>query len=242
MEFTIKLAGKNIFVKSLYDEVYGLCRDYLTDAEPDMTVTVSEEDIAYERVRNAQEAQMEGIPVVEYPDAYLEMLAVYRKIAAGMLDYDTMLMHGAVVAVEDKAWLFTAPSGTGKTTHIRLWLDNIPGSYVINGDKPLIHVGEDVIAYGTPWAGKEGMNTNAGVRLCGIVFLERAQSNSMEKISFSQALPGLVQQSFRPADKESLECTLRLISELGKRVPLYRLGCNMDPEAARVAYDALAGS
>ena len=242
MEFTIKLAGKNIFVKSLYDEVYGLCRDYLTDAEPDMTVTVSEEDIAYERVRNAQEAQTDGIPVVEYPDAYLEMLAVYRKIAAGMLDYDTMLMHGAVVAVEDKAWLFTAPSGTGKTTHIRLWLENIQGSYVVNGDKPLIHVGGDVIAYGTPWAGKEGMNTNAGVRLCGIVFLERAQSNSMEKISFSQALPGLVQQSFRPADKESLERTLRLISELGKRVPLYRLGCNMDPEAARVAYDALAGS
>ena len=86
------------------------------------------------------------------------------------------------------------------------------------------------------------MNTNAGVRLCRIVFLERAQSNSIERISFLQALPGLVQLRFRPADKELLERTLGLISELGKRVPLYRLGCNMDPEAARVAYDALSGS
>ena len=150
MDFAIGLAGKNIRIISLFDEVYYLCREYLSDSVPDMTITIVPEDIAYERLKNVQESEIEGIPVVDYSDSYLETLAVYRKIASGMLSFDTMLMHGAVVAVKDKAWLFTAPSGTGKTTHIRLWLDNIPGSFVVNGDKPLIHVGEDIIAYGTP--------------------------------------------------------------------------------------------
>ena len=242
MEFTIGLAGKNIHVKSLYDEVYFLCHDYITGQEPDLTVTIDPEDIAYERLKNAQEARVEGIPAVDYSDSYLETLAVYRKIASEMLAYDTMLMHGAVVAVDDKAWLFTAPSGTGKTTHINLWLENIPGSFVVNGDKPLVSVGEDVTAYGTPWAGKEVMHKNIGVSLCGIVFLERGEANSIVRIPFSQALPEIVQQSFRPDDRASLENTLRLIGELGKRVPLYRLKCNMMPEAALVAYRELTCS
>ena len=200
---------------------------------------ITPEDIEFERIKNIQESETEGITPVEYSDPYLETLAVYRKIATKMLNYDTMLMHGAVVAVDDKAWLFTAPSGTGKTTHINLWLDNIPGSFVVNGDKPLIRVSEEIVAFGTPWAGKEGMQRNTGIRLCGIVFLERAQINCIDKVAFSQVLPEMIQQCFRPADKKDLERTLRLISELGKRIPLYRLKCNMEPEAARVAYEGI---
>ena len=241
MDFTIKLAGKNILVSSLFDEVYSLCRDYLTDSTPDIKISIVPEDIEYERFKSVQESKIEGIPIVDYSDSYLETLAVYRKIATKMLNYDTMLMHGSVVAVDDKAWLFTAPSGTGKTTHINLWLDNIPGSFVVNGDKPLIRVSEEIVAFGTPWAGKEGMQRNTGIRLCGIVFLERAQSNSIEKVAFSQVLPELIQQSFRPVDKQDLERTLGLITELGKHIPLYKLKCNMDSEAARVAYEGLFG-
>ena len=83
------------------------------------------------------------------------------------------------------------------------------------------------------------MQRNTGIRLCGIVFLERAQSNSIEKVAFSQVLPEMIQQCFRPAAKQDLERTLGLISELGKRIPLYRLKCNMEPEAARVAYEGI---
>ena len=165
MDFTIELAGKNILVSSLFDEVYFLCRDYLIDSAYDFAIAITPEDIEFERIKNIQESETEGIPPVEYSDTYLETLAVYRKIATEMLNYDTMLMHGAVVAVDDKAWLFTAPSGTGKTTHINLWLDNIPGSFVVNGDKPLIQVGEEIVVFGTPWAGKEGTQRNTGIRL-----------------------------------------------------------------------------
>ena len=242
MEFSVCLAGKNIAVTSIFDEVYDLCRDYWTDASPDMTVTVTNEDIAYEKIINIRESQLEGIQIVDYPDSYLETLAVYRKIATKMLEFDTFLMHGAVVAVGDKAWLFTAPSGTGKTTHINLWLKNIQGSYVVNGDKPLIHIGDECTVYGTPWAGKEGMNRNMGVKLCGIVCLNRGKDNRIEKVSLSQLLPVLIQQSYRPKEKAGLEKTLVLLSRLGRKIPMYQLYCNMNDEAALTAYNALSGA
>lgn len=240
MEFKIRLADVNIAVNSIYDEVFMLCRDYLTDGEPDFCVSPAPADIEYERVKNIREAETEGIIPVDYPDSYLETLAVYRKIAVQMLARDTFLLHGAVVAVGDRAWLFTASSGTGKTTHIRLWLDNIKGSYVVNGDKPLIRIGEEVTVYGTPWAGKEGMQKNAGVKLCGIVILERGAENSIERTTLSQVLPVLIQQSYRPNEKSELEKTLGLIGKLGSRIPLYRLKCNMLPEAALTAYNMLS--
>ena len=242
MEFSVCLAGKNIAVTSIFDEVYDLCRDYWTDASPDMTVKVTNEDIAYEKIINIRESQLEGIQIVDYPDSYLETLAVYRKIATKMLEFDTFLMHGAVVAVGDKAWLFTAPSGTGKTTHINLWLKNIQGSYVVNGDKPLIHIGDECTVYGTPWAGKEGMNRNMGVKLCGIVCLNRGKDKRIEKVSLSQLLPVLIQQSYRPKEKAGLEKTLVLLSRLGRKIPMYQLYCNMNDEAALTAYNALSGA
>lgn len=242
MEFTVCLAGTNIAVKSIFDEVYELCRDYLTDVPADMNVTVAQEDILYEKEINIRESQIEGIPVYDYPDSYLETLAVYRKIVTKMLEYDTFLMHGAVVAVGNKAWLFTAPSGTGKTTHINLWLKNIPGSYVVNGDKPLIRISDECTVYGTPWAGKEGMNRNVGVKLCGIIFLNRGEDNRIEQVSMSKVLPTLIQQSYRPKDKAGVEKTLTLLSRLGRKIPMYQLYCNMHDEAALTAFSVLNGA
>ncbi len=242
MEFTVHLAGINIAVKSLYEEAYKLCHDYLTDEPADMSLSITPEDIMFEKKINISEAQIEGIEVIDYPDSYLETLAVYRKIATKMLEFDTFLMHGAVIAVGDRAWLFTAPSGTGKTTHIKLWLKNISGSYVVNGDKPLIHIDEECTVYGTPWAGKEGMNRNIGVKLCGIVFLARGLDNHIEKVPMTKVLPVLIQQSFRPHDKAGLEKTLSLLYRLGQKIPMYQLYCNMNDEAALTAYNTLGGA
>ena len=242
MEFTVCLAGINIAVTSIFDEVYDFCRDYLTERPADITVTVTPDDLLYERKLNVCEAQIEGIQVVDYTDSYLETLAVYRKIVTKMLEFDTFLMHGAVVAVGDKAWLFTAPSGTGKTTHINLWLKNIPGSYVVNGDKPLIHIGDECTVYGTPWAGKERMNRNVGVNLCGIVVLNRGLKNHIEKVPMNQILPVLIQQSYRPKTRVELEKTLSLLNRLGRKIPMYQLYCNMNDEAALTAYNVLSGA
>ena len=237
----ITLAGRCVEINSLYDEVYNLCSEYLTnDGSPDFTVAVSPEDIEFERMKSIREDMSKYMHPVLYPDSYLETLAVYRKIAVGMLKYDTFLMHGSVVATCGDAYLFTAPSGTGKTTHIKLWLENIPDSYVVNGDKPLIRVREGYCeACGTPWSGKERMNTNVMVPLRAICLLERGVENSIEEISFLEAYTKLFQQTYLPTEADYVRKTMELIRKLSESVHFYRLACNMEPEAALLAASAM---
>ena len=101
-------------------------------------------------------------------------------------------MHGAVVAWKNQGYLFTAPSGTGKSTHLALWKKYLGDqAEVINGDKPILKVTEDEVwVYGTPWAGKEQWQVNKKVALKGICFLERGEKNSIQKID-SFSAPGL---------------------------------------------------
>ena len=246
MEFKIGLAGKVIGVTSMHEEIYKMCKDYLTDGPEDFHVMTSQADIEFEREKSIREAMIEGIPPQDYPDDYLETLAVYREIAMEMLRYDTVLMHGAVVGIrngtEGKAVLFTAQSGVGKTTHLRLWLDQIPGAFVVNGDKPLLRFRDgNWQACGTPWAGKEGMQTNAILPLSAICFLERGNQNMIERVSFMECYPLLLQQIYRSSDPEKIVKTMELLKKIGEVVPLYRLKCTMEKEAAWVAYEGIFG-
>ena len=233
----IELAGTRIEIHSIHDEVYRLCKDYLVESEKaDFTVEISQSDIDFERQKSIREAVLERLQPVIYPDPYLETLAVYRKIAICMLDYDTFLMHGSVVAARGGAYLFTAPSGTGKTTHTKLWLENIPGSYVVNGDKPLIRVRDGYCEVcGTPWSGKEAMNANAIVPLKAVCLLERGEENSIEELPFLKVYTNLLQQIYRPSEEGAVIKTIELLRRLGESVRIYRLACNMEPEAAIMA-------
>ena len=240
MEFKICLAQVNIKIISLFDEVYNLCKDYLTDAAPDFTVEIFCEDITFEREKSRREAQFERRPYIEFKDSYLETLAVYRKIAVGLLDYGAFLMHGAVVGLNNKAYMFTAPSGVGKTTHTRFWLKQFPDAFILNGDKPIIKLTDSgVFACGTPWAGKEGENRNTTLPLCGICLLARGEENEIKSVSFGEIFPYIIQQTYRPHEKEKIENTMKLIKELGEKVRFYLLKCNLDPSAAKVAFDGI---
>ena len=154
---------------------------------------------------------------------------------------DILLMHGAVVAVDGQAYLFTAKSGTGKTTHTRLWMQQFGDRAVmVNGDKPLLHItNEGVTVYGTPWDGKEHLSTNTFCSLKALCILTRSETNHIERISKKEALPMLCQQVYRPEAPAMLAKMLALVDRLGSSVPLYRLGCNMEPEAALVAYHGM---
>ena len=240
MDFKISLAGVTIGVQSIYDEVYRLCKDYLTEDCAAFAVAITPERIAYEREKSIREALHEHRQPELFPEPYLETLAVYRAIVEKLLDYDVLLMHGSAVAANGQAFLFTAPSGVGKTTHTRLWLQNVPDAFVVNGDKPLLRFrGGSVEVCGTPWSGKEGMNTNAAVPLRAICVLERGAVNKIEPLPFIDCYATLLQQSYRPTDAASLQKTMTLIRKLGEAVKLYRLKCNMDPDAAIVAYNAM---
>ena len=226
-----QFAGKTVEVNSLYGQVHSYCAEYLTNEPADFAVTITQADIDYERSR----AETPG-----WPDAYLEELAVYRKISEKMPDYDTILFHGSVIAVDGAAYMFTAKSGTGKSTHTALWRRLFgERAVMVNDDKPLLHIGDVVTAYGTPYDGKHRLSNRIAVPLKAICILERAAENSIVKITREEAFPMLVQQAYRPNDVFALQKTLTLVDRLADKVELYRLGCNMDIEAAQVAFDGM---
>ena len=235
--FTVKLAGVPVRVESLFDEVRQLCEAYLCQDEPAFTVRTTPADIAREQETSDREADYERRPRIRFSGGYLETLAVYRKIVVALLDYDILLMHGSAVCLDGQAYLFTASSGTGKTTHTRLWLNAFPGAFVINGDKPLIRFLDDHCEiFGTPSAGKEGMNRNTSAPLKAVCVLERGKENHIRREDFSAVLPMVIQQSYRPRDVVGMSKTLDLIRRMSEFTAFYRLSCNMDPEAAMVSY------
>lgn len=236
-EFTISLAGVAVGVAALYPQTKAFCRGYLTEAAPQCTVTISEADIDSEAARSAREDALEGIGPRHFSRPYLETLAVYRKAADLLLEKNAVVFHSAVMAYNGKAYAFTAKSGTGKTTHLNLWLKNIPGAYVLNGDKPLLRwMDGQVMACGTPWQGKENLGRNEMLPLAAICLLERSETNHIERIGFSEAMGMLLQQTNRSERPELMLPTLDVIGKIGTGVALYRLGCNMDDQAAWVSF------
>ena len=244
MTNTYRIAEQNIAVTSLHNEVHCLCADYLSpDSPPVFAVQTTQADIDFEREKSAREDEIEVIPIRQFSDGYLETLAVYRKIAEKMPDYDTILFHGSCVAVDGIGYLFTAKSGTGKSTHTRLWRELLGEQAVmVNDDKPLIRISDfGAVIYGTPWDGKHRLSSNITVPLKALCVLERAEQNNIRQTTALEVYPMLLQQAYRPMDGMAMSKTLTLIDKLAASVNLWRLGCNRDIEAAQVAYDAMKG-
>ena len=240
MEFTICLAQVNIKIKSIYGEVFNLCKDYITENSPDFTVEISPEDIEFEREKSKREAKFEKRRYFDFDNSYLETLAVYRKIAVGLLDYRAFVMHGAVVGLDGYAYMFTAPSGVGKTTHTRFWLEVFPDAFVVNGDKPVLKITDTgILACGTPWAGKEGENRNTSLPLKGICLLMRGKENEIKEVTFKEIFPFIIGQTYRPYGEEEMIKTMQYIKDLGERVKFYLLKCNLDSCAANIAFDGM---
>ena len=212
-----------------------------TESPVYFTIATTQSDIDFEREKSAREDIKEGIPIRHFSDAYLETLAVYRKIADYLLSCDTLLFHGSVIAVDGEGYLFTAKSGTGKSTHTRLWREYFgERAVMVNDDKPLLYITDfGVTAYGTPWDGKHRLSTNIAVPLKGICILTRNAKNYIEPVGPHAVYPLIVQQTNRSLSAEGMKRTLSLIDRMLNVVPVYRLGCNMDIEAAKVAYEGM---
>lgn len=241
MKYILQLANKRIAVESLFPDCKSLCQEYISEDAADFSIATTQRDIDFERERAKKVARKEGRPEPNHSDGYLETLAVYRKIAERMPFFDRMLMHGSCVAVDGAAYLFIARSGTGKSTHTRLWRKLLGDRAVmVNDDKPLVQVAAGkAIIYGTPWDGKHRLSSNVAVPLQAVCILERAEENSIRPLIREEALPMLLQQSYRPFDPAALAKTVALVERLAGAVKLYRLGCNMDIKAAELSYTTM---
>ncbi len=204
----------------------------------DFEVSITREDIKYERLVYAQRNQISS----DVPFSVCESLAVYRHICRKILsDYNGMLLHSAAIEYKGYAYLFSAPSGTGKTTHIRLWKELLGDkALVINGDKPILRlINDKIIVYGTPWKGKENYGSDKNAPLKAVFFLKRAEKNSVCKADVKSVLPLIMAQTLRYGDKDNVDKLLLLIEKIISDTDIYILNCNMDISAAEAAVSAV---
>ena len=241
LKFFVRLADKVVQINTDDLSVREFFKTYVSKDTRDIYVTITSKDIEFEREKAAREDSLEGIPIRNLSDELLEITALQRKITEEFFSRNILLFHGSVVAIDGNAYLFTAKSGTGKSTHTRLWREVFGDRAVmVNDDKPFLEIrGNQVIAHGSPWNGKHRLGQNISLPLRAICILERGETNEIHPITPAQALPMLMQQSQRPQDRSKLPLYMDLIDRLSSRVSFYRMRCNMDPQAARMSYEAM---
>lgn len=233
--FNIKIANTVIGIETVHILPYALSRDFLTDDKYDFKITSTQKDIDETK---AMFFKNNGFNLSW--DGNVETMVVLHKVAERIVEYNTFAMHGAAIAFQDAAYIFTADSGVGKTTHILKWLNTIPESFVVNGDKPFIHIDETPLVCGSPWAGKENLYTNTSVPLKAIIIMERHDNNIIRRIPFIEAFPYLFKQCYRSKDVEKIKKTLNLIKRLEDKVSFYHfLFNNYQDDCLDVVYRAL---
>ena len=238
--FHMQVAGIVFRVTCQYASTLRHCRDYLTEEKEAEAIYITPEDIEGERRRLLSKKNPGEALEASTPEA-LERLQLCRRIAELLPKYDRVLFHGSSLAVDGRGVLFTAKSGTGKSTHTRFWREEF-GSRVrmVNDDKPFLHIGEDAVTvYGTPWRGKHSLGENISAPLEAIYFVNRGVDNRVEPMTPRELYPLLLQQTYTPENPEAMVRSLALVDWLSRNVKLLKLYCNLDPQAAHVALDAL---
>ena len=198
--------------------------DYAVQADrAEEKLTVTEAELAEEQ--KLQPYAQRGV---------LYACALLRKLSKRMLyRYDTILLHAAALLYEGKAYLFVAPSGTGKTTHIMLWKKCLGEKMaILNGDKPFLRLQNgEITVYGSPWKGKEGYGMNASAPLGGVFLLDRAAENSVRQATVPEALQKLLFATIFPEEAEGRAKVLDFMGSLYRAVPVAMLYCNMEDDA-----------
>lgn len=234
--FTVKIVEMIIGIKPLSDTMRTFCRRYLCEGDPAFTICVSEEDIEEERER-----MINYMGRGDASDEELERLFIYRQIAETIPKYGAFLMHATAICVDGEAYLLAGPSGAGKTTHAKLWKKEFKKRMrVINGDKPLLRIKDNkIFVYGSPWAGKENWHSNLSAPLKAIFFVNQAEENSIEQMGRDASWNRMMKQLYRSTDEETMKKTLEFVDQLITTVPIYNLQCNLNSDAALMAYNTV---
>ena len=237
--FVMEIAGVAFEVMPLFETTKLYCRAYLTDRQPEYRISVCREELAEEQRLLDLEADEEGLKRRKFPEPFLDRSVIQRKVAEKLLEQDVLLMHGSTVAVDGQAYLFTAPCGTGKSTHTRLWREVFgERAVMVNDDKPFLRFADgQVLAYGSPWSGKHGLASNVCFPLKGICILRRGTENEIRPAAGEMVSDFLLHQIFRPDGDARVP---GLLEELMELVPVWEMACNKDPEAARVSYGVMS--
>ena len=136
-----------------------------------------------------------GKSMQPYDGVYLENMSIQNILSKRLLDYNVLLLHGSALCMDGEAYIFTAPSGTGKSTHVRYWRETFGDRvWMINDDKPMIRMENGkATVYGTPWDGKHHLSRNASAPLKAVVWLKRDKENHIERLQIAADVKEILQ-------------------------------------------------
>lgn len=230
-----KIAGCVVDYTPMYSLLQDKMERYLLEEEieqaADISLKLTEEFLREKQKQNPHLT----IAECEYVWAGIQF---YRKL----LNYQGFMLHASAIEVDGKAYLFSADSGVGKSTHAKLWQKFFgeERAEILNDDKPAVVIEDECcFAYGTPFSGKSPEHLNRKARIQGICMLERGEENRIWRVSGKEALPLLMRQVIWPRNREEADKLLRYLQVVLKQVPLYRMECNLSVEAAQKAYEMM---
>ena len=228
-----------IAVSAMHEETKEFCKDYLLEEVPnviDIEVCVTEEDLLQEKEIYKDKVSS---------DTYLEQLVLFRLIARRIVKFHRLFFHSSAIAVDGEVYLFAAPSGTGKSTHTRIWRKHFGNrAIMVNDDMPFLHCEEkgNIMVYGSPWNGKHHISNNVVLPLKGICILTQAEENRIYRVSPEDAFRRMYLQTYHVRTntehmRDTMECIGRILE-----CPVWHLECNISEEAARLSYETMSGN
>lgn len=198
------------------------------ERQPDVRI----EPNLFDLNRFGEDSQYEAIAYVESG----------RQFFGALLEHDGCYLHSSSVVYEGKGYLFSAPSGTGKSTHTKLWQATFgEEAKVFNDDKtPLRLLDGTWYAYGAPWCGKDNININMKVPVAGICFLKQGPKNEIRRLSQAEAVTKIISQTIcKFGTEERLDLMLSHVGKLVQMIPVFELENRPEPEAALLSYETM---
>lgn len=224
-----RIAGLTVEYDCVFDLLKSRSEKYLCDKK--------EVQIKLSLDANYFVSRKEKFPTLS--DEEIEYIGIGAAFYKELLNFDGMMLHASAVAVDGEAYLFSAPSGTGKSTHTEGWLKKFEYAEIINDDKPALRkVNGIYCAFGTPFSGKNDISVNKGYPVKGICFLDRGE-NRIEAIDAQKAMKPLFNQTIRPDDEEKMDLLCARVDDLLKSINFYTMFCDKSSEAVKMAYDMM---
>ena len=241
VNFRIKIGNIVADVQSNHNYIKEISSEYLSNDPSNYSVKIDDAVITRERFAISAELNTSEADSSHLEDWFLEVYALLHGLLPILPEYNMLFLHGSAIKYGNKAYMFIAPSGTGKSTHSRLWKERFGDDVtVINDDKPFLTFDDNLVyVCGTPWRGKHNIGGNFNVELGGICILSRGETNRIARISPADAMNDVIKQSNLQSYKDNKLLALDLIQKLLDIVPTYRLFCKPDLDAVDVCFNEI---